>query len=331
MQGKRAVCVDIHDGLVLDIHAERVYDMIGKGASVSFEATKWVLESAPNLPPHLAMTLVALAWHADKEGRAAYPSQATLAGYTRKSERAVRKDLRELLELGLIRKGDGRAVEHLPADKRPTVYDVVTRLESGGNHSSARKQGSARKRGPARNDSSSTGGTTVPVAGGTTVPPKVVPTELQVEPPVEPPLPSPPAPEVLDAEIVDEEPNLPATVVTIPNAGQLTRLWIDHCAAHGVKLPKSTIGRYGKHIADAMKQGFDVNLIKRALAQMLADGEASRPSYFDNYLVRAQSGPSRGPRKLTPGEATVAKFAQDPEVAAGIADMLANYGPKASA
>ena len=142
--------------------------------------------------------------------------------------------------------------------------------------------------------------------------------------------PTPAAPEVVDAESVEivETPNLPA-VVSIPNAGQLTRAWIDHCASRDVKLPTSTIKRYGKHISDAMKQGFPVDLIKRALAQMLADGEASRPSLFDNYLVRAQSGPARGPRKLTPGEASVARLAQDPVVQAGIADMLANYGPKA--
>ena len=307
--------------------------MSGEGVSVSFEATKWVLESAPNLPPHLAMTLVALAWHADKEGRTAYPSQATLAGYTRKSERAVRNDLSQLLDLGLIRRGDVRAVEHLPADARPAVYDLAigASSESGRKPTSARKHSSARKSGTGGKPTSEGTGSTLPLATGSTLPPKVVPTELQVEPPLEPPLPSPKAPEVVDAEIVDETPNLPATVTSIPNAGQLTRMWIDHCAASGVKLPTSTIKRYGKHIADAMKQGFEVNLIKRALAQMLDDGEASRPSYFDNYLVRAQSGPARGPRKLTPGERSVARYAQDPAVAAGIADMLANYGPKASA
>jgi len=261
---------------------------------VSFEATKWVLESAPNLPPHLVSTLVALAWHADKNGANAYPSQATLAKYTRKSERAVRNDLAQLLKLGLIRRGDQSAVAHIAADARPAVYDVVMDADAdGGKPTSARKPTSPRKRGSARKHSAKGSGSTVPVAGGSPLPPKVVPTELPVEPPVELPLPTPVASGVVNGEIVDETTNLPAPVVEIPNAGQLTRKWIEYCAEHGVKLPQSTIKRYAKSISDAMKQGFSADLIKRALAAMLADGETSRPSLFDNYLVRIQTGPAR--------------------------------------
>lgn len=92
---------------------------------MSIQAITWVLEEAPGLPAHLAMTLMGLANHADENGHNAYPSQATLAHYTRKGDRSVRRDLRELETLGLIRRGDARMVAHLPADRRPDVYDLA--------------------------------------------------------------------------------------------------------------------------------------------------------------------------------------------------------------
>jgi hypothetical protein len=106
---------------------------------VSVQALAWVLEDAPDLPPHLVGTLMALANHADRSGRGAHPGQAAIAWYTRKSDRAVRKDLIQLSKLGLIREGDQRLVSHIPADARPVVYDLATNLTRGPrerNHSS---------------------------------------------------------------------------------------------------------------------------------------------------------------------------------------------------
>lgn len=307
----------------MHIYIERLYVMTNKGASVSFEATKWVLESAPNLPPHLAMTLVALAWHADKEGRTAYPSQSTLAGYTRKSERAIRNDLSQLLDLGLIRRGDPRTVEHLPADARPAVYDlpVDASAERGRKPTSARNSTSARKRGTGGKPTTKGTGSPLPPATGSPLPPKVVPTELQVEPPLEPPLPTPAASEVevLDAEIVDEPRNLPS-VVSIPNAGQLTRMWIDYCATNNVQLTGQVIKRYGAAIKRALDEKFTPDLIKRALADMLADRVASRPALLDNYLIRAQQGPELPPRRASRTEASMTPSGGN--VAALIRDAL---------
>lgn len=92
---------------------------------MSLKAWSWVLEEAPDVPPHLVGTLAGLANHADKRGRGSYPSQELLAFYTRKSDRAVRKDLRQLEELALIRRGDQRLVAHLAADERPIVWDLA--------------------------------------------------------------------------------------------------------------------------------------------------------------------------------------------------------------
>jgi hypothetical protein len=92
---------------------------------VSVQAITWVLEDAPDLPPHLVGTLLGLANHADRHGRGCYPGQATLAFYTRKADRAIRKDLVQLLGLELIRRGDQRLVQHIAADERPVVYDLA--------------------------------------------------------------------------------------------------------------------------------------------------------------------------------------------------------------
>lgn len=85
----------------------------------------WVLEDAPDLPPHLVGLMLGLANHADNKGQAAYPSIATLSWYARKGERVTHRDMAKLLEIGLIRKGNQAHVLHLPPDKRPTVYDLA--------------------------------------------------------------------------------------------------------------------------------------------------------------------------------------------------------------
>lgn len=93
---------------------------------MSVQAMAWALEQAEDVPPHLVALLIGLANHAKPDGTAAYPGTARLARYTRKSERQTVRDLQELLDLGLIQLGDERHVAHIRADRRPTVYDLVT-------------------------------------------------------------------------------------------------------------------------------------------------------------------------------------------------------------
>lgn len=113
---------------------------------MSVQAITWLLEDAPDLPSHLVGTALGLANHADRHGRGSYPGQATLAWYARKTDRAVRKDLKDLLKLNLIRLGDQRLVQHIPADERPIVYDMAmerTRsrpAKKDRNHSSGRSE-----------------------------------------------------------------------------------------------------------------------------------------------------------------------------------------------
>jgi hypothetical protein len=95
---------------------------------VSIEAMKWAVEYAPPMPSQLVATLTGLAYHADKRGRGAYPSVPRLAAFTCKDRRSVQRDLKQLRELKLIRLGDQSLAAHLPAGKRPEVYDLA--LES---------------------------------------------------------------------------------------------------------------------------------------------------------------------------------------------------------
>jgi hypothetical protein len=131
----------------------------------------WALRDAPLIDPltgrelpHLLGVLIGLANHANHEGRGAYPSQATLARYARKDERAVRNDMQRLVEIGLIRRGNQEFVAHIPADRRPVVYDLAIH----------RKRGEAQfppEAGFPPEVQRRARGSTRPLAGGSTVPP----------------------------------------------------------------------------------------------------------------------------------------------------------------
>lgn len=71
--------------------------------------------------------LVNLAERADPLGYGAWPAVSSLADSLECSTRTVQRALRELVVAGLIRVAtDQRAVGHIRADHRPTVYDVLT-------------------------------------------------------------------------------------------------------------------------------------------------------------------------------------------------------------
>jgi hypothetical protein len=91
---------------------------------VSHQAVQWVLATAQDVPASCVAVLIGLAWHADQDGRGAYPGEQTLASYARKTVRQVRRDLRELQRLKLIEEGNQGMASHLRADRRPTVYDL---------------------------------------------------------------------------------------------------------------------------------------------------------------------------------------------------------------
>lgn len=83
--------------------------------------------------------------------------------------------------------------------------------------------------------------------------------------------------------------------------------WIDYCTAAGVKLPRRLIGQYAKLIGEASREGFDDVTIKRALASMLEDNVANRPSLLPARLVQAQTGMERKGRRIATTDERVAE------------------------
>lgn len=151
---------------------------------MSVQAIAWVLDDAPDLPSHLVSTLIALANHADKHGRGSWPGQATIAWYTRKSDRQIRKDLVQLAELGFIRLGDQRLVQHLPADERPVVYDLAMDLPKRTRVVAEKTAPKQRDRNHSSARTSRGTGTTVPPQSGKGPEPQFLPLDTGTGTPV---------------------------------------------------------------------------------------------------------------------------------------------------
>lgn len=124
---------------------------------MSIEALNWVLNEAPNLTTDLIPLMIGLANHAGADGRGSYPSQARLAWYARCSERTVRRYLVRAQEAGLIRPGDQRFVLHLPADKRPVVWDLQMGLKRADERPAPGRPGRPRKVEPEEENRGDTG------------------------------------------------------------------------------------------------------------------------------------------------------------------------------
>jgi hypothetical protein len=98
---------------------------------LSKSAVLWALHDAPDVPPRLVSTLIAVAAYAGADGRGSYPSGATVAMLTRKSESQAKRDMAELEKLGLLQPGDERIVKDIRADRRPKVYDLPLDMARG--------------------------------------------------------------------------------------------------------------------------------------------------------------------------------------------------------
>lgn len=115
---------------------------------MSLRAILWVMEDAPVENLGELAVLYALAERANDDGACAWPSQEWLAHRARCTDRTVRNHLRSLESRGVIRKGNPKFVEHVPANRRPTVWDLnlsASRPEnSRPENSSGRKISTAR-------------------------------------------------------------------------------------------------------------------------------------------------------------------------------------------
>lgn len=109
--------------------------------------------------------------------------------------------------------------------------------------------------------------------------------------------------DIVDADLVDDTDSTTATndttydtaknlpAIVDENAGTITKAWIDHCTAADVTLPRRIIGQYAKAIKTAVDEGTSPELIKRALASMLTDAVADKPSWLPARIVKVQTGP----------------------------------------
>lgn len=86
----------------------------------------WALNCDSTPDPLAKLVLIGLANHADSAGCAAWPAAEKLAEYAGCSVRSVRRKTSDLEDAGLIVRGDQGIVEHLRADRRPVVWDLVT-------------------------------------------------------------------------------------------------------------------------------------------------------------------------------------------------------------
>lgn len=262
---------------------------------MSHDATAWAKAQKTGSSPAKFILLVL----ADFAGTdySCYPSVKKLAEITELGESTVREATRKLAEGGLIRVFYRYRANHTRRSSRyQLLVDGVDTMEPDAEDWAHHRQEPADIR-------------QEPAHSQRQEPALIPPTEPSLR---EPSLATPGASrseEVVTGEIVDDN-VAPAVAVGAalevagaPNAGQLTRRWIDYCASKDVKLTTSVIKRYGATVRRAMSDGFDENLIRRALAAMLTDRVASRPALLDNYLIRVQQGPELPPERLSAHQA----------------------------
>lgn len=93
---------------------------------MSVQSMSWALEQRDIVDATARYVLLVLANYADKNGRGAFPSSASISDDTGLSVRTVKYKLAHLLEIGAIRLGNqaiaGAYIDR--HDRRPTVYDL---------------------------------------------------------------------------------------------------------------------------------------------------------------------------------------------------------------
>jgi hypothetical protein len=144
---------------------------------VSRVCIAWVIDEAP-CPTELLPVLTTIARRCNNDGTGSYQSKATLAKRTGKSRDQVEADVKRLLELRLIRKGDQSLLDDtkIPEWQRPVVYDVALEMRGEKPTRAGRNKSGKNKRTEAPGTDTPGGthtppGTDTPTPGGTDTPP----------------------------------------------------------------------------------------------------------------------------------------------------------------
>lgn len=100
---------------------------------MSVQSMSWALEQRDIVDATARYVLLVLANYADKNGRGAFPSSASISDDTGLSIRTVKYKLDHLLDIGVIRLGNqaiaGAYIDR--HDRRPTVYDLCVERGAG--------------------------------------------------------------------------------------------------------------------------------------------------------------------------------------------------------
>lgn len=97
---------------------------------MSWQASAWAIRQQIVRAPTVRHVLLCMSNYADQDGKAAFPSNASLQADTGLSERAIRKAMRELQEAGLIKLAD-RAIAAAITGKRAQYVPYVYHLQLG--------------------------------------------------------------------------------------------------------------------------------------------------------------------------------------------------------
>ena len=92
---------------------------------MSIQAFSWAIEQEEVKDPITQLVLLTLANYAGESGLHTYPSIGRLVKETRLSESTVRRHIAQLMEMGLLVRGNQSFVQHIRVDRRPIVYDLV--------------------------------------------------------------------------------------------------------------------------------------------------------------------------------------------------------------
>lgn len=93
---------------------------------MSYQASSWAAHIPHNLVGYVAYrTLAMLADNAKEDGSAAWLEASTIAARLQISKRTVERAFNELRAARLIAYGEARHVDHLPAARRPPVYNLT--------------------------------------------------------------------------------------------------------------------------------------------------------------------------------------------------------------
>jgi hypothetical protein len=242
---------------------------------MSVKVMAWVWEHSRSKKTE-RLVLLAIADCASEDGSNAYPSTAELMRKTGLSERGVQGAIGSLVALGELfvsRNGGPRGCNRYRVIMA-TPQDLPLQIVPPAGNAGADPAGGAGDAPAQDAPPQETTETPADPAPGTVLEPpkKISSTKRSTSGRAAKPKPEP----------FDEN---------AESAQALVGGWIDFCAGRGVQLPKQLIGHYAKQIKQALDDGFAPNMIKKALAAMLTENLANRPSLLPNKLVQIQTGP----------------------------------------